>query len=88
MVALGQHLEGGESVGVQGLPWSDGFLNKGIGGVLVYPANRFHGDKTRFPVIVLAGHQYSCLVLGSTPQLARPIAALKVICFKLIFRFF
>jgi hypothetical protein len=69
VVAFGKHPERGEGIGMQGLPWRDCFLGKNLDAVLVYPANRFHGDKTRTSVIVSTGDQDSRLAARPRPFL-------------------
>ena len=75
MVAFGQYLERGKGIGMQGLLGRNGLLGKGLDAVLVYPANRFHGNKAQLPVIVLTGHQDGRLAIGTTPSFARALAA-------------
>jgi hypothetical protein len=75
MVTFGQHPERGEGIGVQGLPWRDGFLGKGLDIVLGHLADGFHGDlcprdKPRPPVIVFARGQDGCLAFGTASALA------------------
>jgi hypothetical protein len=75
VVAFSKHPERGKGIGVQGLPWLNGFFGKGLDGVLVYPVNGFHGDKTRPPTIVFTGDQDGRLAAHTAPTLARTLAA-------------
>ena len=75
VVAFGEHLEGGEGIGVQGLPGCNGLLGKGLDAGLVYPANRFHGDKARLPAIMFACNQDGRLAFGTSSALAGAFAA-------------
>lgn len=75
VVAFGQYPERGESIGMQGLLGSNGLLGKSLGGDLIYPADRFHGDKTRLPAVVFTCDQDSRLAFCAAAPLARTFAA-------------